>query len=312
MCWHLSGISFAGIVTLEHDPDQSRFSGEQKMVAIRTNNYQHIEVRPFAPNLGADIYGVDLSKPVPDDQFADIRQAFLDYQVLFFRQQSEIPPDLHVTFGKRFGPLHAHPAAPTMDGHPEIFEIHATKDSKIANGEFWHSDVSCDDEPPLGTMLQIHIAPPCGGDTMFSDMYGAYDVLSEPVKRMLDGLTATHESEHIYRGRYADRGRKDLDIDCPSAVHPVVRTHPDTGRKALFVNRTFTTRINELSPEESDAVLTMLFEQAEHINHQIRFRWTLNDMAFWDNRCCMHRAIWDYWPEERKGRRVTIKGDRPR
>ena len=284
----------------------------KKMVAIKTNDFQHIEARPFAPNLGADIYGVDLSKPVPDDQFAEIRQAFLDYQVLFFRQQSEIPPDLHVTFGKRFGPLHAHPAAPTMDGHPEIFEIHATKDSKIANGEFWHSDVSCDDEPPLGTMLQIHIAPPCGGDTMFSDMYGAYDALSEPVKRMLHGLTATHESEHIYRGRYADRGRKDVDIDCPSAVHPVVRTHPDTGRKALFVNRTFTTRINELSAAESDAVLTMLFEQAEHINHQIRFRWTLNDMAFWDNRCCMHRAIWDYWPEERKGRRVTIKGDRPR
>jgi taurine dioxygenase len=283
----------------------------KKMVAIKTNDFQHIEARPFAPNLGADIYGVDLSKPVPDDQFAEIRQAFLDYQVLFFKQQSEIPPDLHVTFGKRFGPLHAHPAAPTMDGHPEIFEIHATMDSKIANGEFWHSDVSCDDEPPLGTMLQIHIAPPCGGDTMFSDMYGAYDALSEPVRRMLHGLTATHESEHIYRGRYADRGRNDVDIDCPSAVHPVVRTHPDTGRKALFVNRTFTTRINELSAAESDAVLTMLFEQAEHINHQIRFRWTLNDMAFWDNRCCMHRAIWDYWPEERKGRRVTIKGDRP-
>ena len=129
---------------------------------------------------------------------------------------------------------------------------------------------------------------------------------------MLDGLTATHESEHIYRGRYADRGRNDTDIDCPVAVHPVVRTHPDTGLKALFVNRTFTTRINELSPSESDAVLTMLFEQAEHIDHQIRFRWSLNDMAFWDNRCCMHRAIWDYWPEERKGRRVTIKGDRPR
>jgi len=232
--------------------------------------------------------------------------------VLFFKDQAEIPPELHVAFGKRFGGLHAHPAAPTMAGHPEIFEIHATKDSKIANGEFWHSDVSCDEEPPLGTMLQIHIAPPCGGDTMFSDMYGAYDALSEPVRRMLDGLTATHESEHIYRGRYADRGRNDIDIDCPVAVHPVVRTHPDTGRKALFVNRTFTTRINELSPSESDAVLTMLFEQAEHIDHQIRFRWTLNDMAFWDNRCCMHRAIWDYWPEERKGRRVTIKGDRPR
>ena len=282
------------------------------MVAIRQNSYQHIEARPFAPNLGAEIYGVDLAKPVSDAQFDDIKQAFLDYQVLFFKDQAEIPPELHVAFGKRFGGLHAHPAAPTMAGHPEIFEIHATKDSKIANGEFWHSDVSCDEEPPLGTMLQIHIAPPCGGDTMFSDMYGAYDALSEPVRRMLDGLTATHESEHIYRGRYADRGRNDTDIDCPVAVHPVVRTHPDTGRKALFVNRTFTTRINELSPSESDAVLTMLFEQAEHIDHQIRFSWALNDMAFWDNRCCMHRAIWDYWPEERKGRRVTIKGDRPR
>ena len=237
------------------------------------------------PNLGAEIYGVDLAKPVSNAQFDDIKQAFLDYQVLFFKDQAEIPPEFHVAFGKRFGGLHAHPAAPTMAGHPEIFEIHATKDSKIANGEFWHSDVSCDEEPPLGTMLQIHIAPPCGGDTMFSDMYGAYDALSEPVRRMLDGLTATHESEHIYRGRYADRGRNDTDIDCPVAVHPVVRTHPDTGRKALFVNRTFTTRINELSPSESGSVLTMLFEQAEHIDHQIRFRWTLNDMAFWDNRC---------------------------
>ena len=282
------------------------------MVAIRQNSYQHIEVRPFAPNLGAEIYGIDLAMPVSGAQFDDIKQAFLDYQVLFFKDQAEIPPELHVAFGKRFGGLHAHPAAPTMAGHPEIFEIHTTKDSKIANGEFWHSDVSCDQEPPLGTMLQIHIAPSCGGDTMFSDMYGAYDALSEPVRRMLNGLTATHESEHIYRGRYADRGRNDTDIDCPVAVHPVVRTHPDTGRKALFVNRTFTTRINELSPSESDSVLTMLFEQAEHIDHQIRFRWTLNDMAFWDNRCCMHRAIWDYWPEERKGRRVTIKGDRPR
>ena len=118
-------------------------------------------------------------------------------------------------------------------------------------------------------------------------------------------------SEHIYRGRYADRGQKDSDIAFPSASHPVVRTHPQTGRKALFVNRTFTTRINELSEEESSAVLKMLFEHAESIQFQIRFRWSKNDVAFWDNRCCMHRAIWDYWPEERKGRRVTIKGDRP-
>ncbi|MEO0567949.1 MAG: TauD/TfdA family dioxygenase [Pseudomonadota bacterium] len=282
------------------------------MVAIKTNDFRLIEAKPFAPNLGAEIYGADLSEPVPDDQFAEIREAFLQYQVLFFKDQKEIPPERHIEFGKRFGPLHAHPAAPTMEGYPEIFEIHATKNSKIANGEFWHSDVSCDETPPLGTMLQIHIAPPCGGDTMFSDMYAAYNDLSDPIKKMLDGLSALHSSEHIFKGRYSDRGKKDEDIDCPEAIHPIVRTHPDTGRKSLFVNRTFTTKILGLSDSESSAILNMLFEHAEHINYQIRYRWTLNDMAFWDNRCCMHRAIWDYWPEERKGRRVTVKGDKPR
>lgn len=281
------------------------------MVAPKSRSYTTIEARPFAPNLGAEIHGVDLSKPVPDDQFAEIRDAFHTYQVLFFKDQPEIPPAQHIAFGKRFGPLHAHPAAPTMKGFPEIFEIHATKDSKIANGEFWHSDVSCDETPPLGTMLQIHIMPPCGGDTMFSDMYAAYEDLSQPFKTMIDGLSARHTSEHIYKGRYSDRGRNDAEIDCPEAVHPIVRTHPETGRKALFVNRTFTTGVEGLSEREGAALLQMLFEHAEDIRYQIRFRWSLNDVAFWDNRCCMHRAIWDYWPAERKGRRVTVQGERP-
>ena len=274
--------------------------------------YELISVKRFAPNLGAEVTGVDLSEDIDDGQFSEILDAFHNYQVLFFKNQREIAPEMQVKFGKRFGDLHTHPAAPTMDGHPEVFEIHATKDSKIANGEFWHSDVSCDEMPPLGTMLQIHILPSCGGDTMFSNMYSAYDSLSLPLREMLEHMTATHESEHIYKGRYSDRGRNDAEIDCPRATHPVVRTHPETGRKALFVNRTFTTRINELSAHESDNILEMLFQHAEHIDHQIRFRWSMNDMAFWDNRCCMHRAIWDYWPEERKGRRVTILGDRPR
>ena len=281
------------------------------MVGIEAKTFKHIVAKPFAPNLGAEITGVDLSQEISEAEFSEIEAAFLAYQVLFFKDQKEIPPQVHIDLGKLFGPLHSHPAAPTMAGYPEIFEIHAARHSKVANGEFWHSDVSCDEEPPLGTMLQIHILPPCGGDTMFSNMYAAYDALSDAMKTFLDGLSATHASEHIYRGRYADRGQKDSDIAFPSASHPVVRTHPQTGRKALFVNRTFTTRINELSEEESSAVLKMLFEHAESIQFQIRFRWSKNDMAFWDNRCCMHRAIWDYWPEERKGRRVTIKGDRP-
>ena len=234
-----------------------------------TNDYTLITAKPFAPNLGAKIYGVDLSKQVPEAQFAEVRDAFLKYQVLFFKEQSEIPPEQHIALGKRFGPLPAHPAAPTMAGYPEIFEIHATKNSKVANGEFWHSDVSCDETPPLGTMLQIHIAPPCGGDTMFCDSYAAYDDLSEPIKTMLGGLTALHSSEHIYKGRYSDRGKPDAEIDCPEAVHPIVRPHPDTGRKSLFVNRTFTTKIIGLSDAESDAMLSMLFEHAEHINYPL-------------------------------------------
>lgn len=275
-------------------------------------SYRHIEVRPFAPNLGAEVRGLDLAEGLTEGQFEEVRSAFLDHQVLFFKDQSPIPPETHVTIGKMFGDLHQHPAAPHLDGHPEIFVIHAHENSKIANGEFWHSDVSCDEYPPLGTMLQIHILPECGGDTMFANMYDAYDALSAPLRGMLDGLNAVHESEHIYRGRYSDRGVDDVGKIYPVATHPVVRTHPETGRRALYVNRAFTRRIEGLEPDESDAILNLLFEHAEKVDFQIRFRWSQNDMAFWDNRCTMHRALWDYWPHERKGHRVTVKGDRPR
>ena len=270
-----------------------------------------IAIRPYAPKPGAEVRGISLADGITAQEFEEIRQAFLAHQVLFFRDQCEILPQRHIEFARRFGDLHTHPAAPTMDGYPEIFEIHAHRESKVANGEFWHSDVSCDEIPPLGTMLQLHILPPSGGDTMFSDMYAAWESLSAPMQDMLLSLTATHESAHVYPGRYADRGQDDDAISCPSAVHPVVRTHPDTKRHALYVNRTFTTRINELSAAESRVLLDLIFDHCEQIQFQIRFRWSHNDLVFWDNRCCMHRAIWDYWPEERKGRRVTIKGDRP-
>lgn len=274
-------------------------------------NYRHIEVRPFAPNLGAEVRGIDLADGLSDDQFEEIHHAFLENQVLFFKEQSPIPPETHIAMGKMFGELHFHPAAPGKEGYPEIFEIHAHAKSKIANGEFWHSDVSCDEVPPLGTMLQIQILPDCGGDTMFADAYAAWDALSAPLQGMLDGLHAQHESEHIYRGRYSDRGMDDAGKVYPSAVHPVARIHPETGRKALYINRGFTTGIVELEPDESAALTGFLLEHTEKVEFQIRFRWEKNDMAFWDNRCTMHRALWDYWPAERKGNRVTIKGDRP-
>ena len=269
------------------------------------------DVRRHSPVMGAEVRGIDLSRGLSVAERDAVRAALLEHQVLFFRDQAEIPPDVQVEIGRMFGELHMHPAAPQMSGHPEIFEIHVTRDSKIANGEFWHSDVSCDEEPPLGTLLQLQILPDCGGDTLFANMYAAYDALSAPLRSMLDGLTAEHESEHVYRGRYSDRGVDDAGREYPRATHPVVRTHPETGRKALYVNRTFTTRINGLEPAESDAMLAFLFDHCERIDFQIRFRWSQYDLAFWDNRCTMHHAIWDYWPHERKGRRVTIKGDRP-
>lgn len=275
------------------------------------NRYELIDVRRYEPALGAEVRGITLADGIADDTYREIRHALLEHQVLFFKEQREIPPDVQVAIGQRFGELHFHPAAPQMDGFPEVFEIHVHKDSKIANGEFWHSDVSCDEIPPLGTILQIHVLPDIGGDTLFANMYAAYDALSDPLKRMLEGLTATHGSEHVYRGRYADRGVEDRGKVYPHASHPVVRTHPETGRKALYVNRTFTTRINELSDSESEALLNFLYSHCERLDFQTRFRWQLNDVAFWDNRCTMHHAIWDYWPHERKGRRVTIKGDRP-
>ena len=271
-----------------------------------------IKIQKYSPNLGAIITGVDLSKEINEYQFKDIHKAFLDNQVLFFQNQNEILPEIHLKLGKLFGELHMHPAAPSMPGYPEIFEIHAHKNSKVANGEFWHSDVSCDIEPPLGTMLQLHILPETGGDTMFSDMYSAYNELSDKYKSLLDGLIAIHESEHLYSGRYEDRGVNRDNIKTPVANHPLIRTHPVTGKKAIYVNRTFTTGIEGMNKNESSSILEFLFEHCEHVNFQIRYRWNKNDMAFWDNRCTMHRAIWDYWPNERKGRRVTIKGDKPK
>ena len=278
-----------------------------------SNNLNNeITVKPYAPNIGGVVTGVDLSKDISDNELNFIKKAFYKFQVLFFQQQLEISPENHIKLGKSFGDLHIHPAAPKMKSFPEIFEIHTHKDSKISNGaENFHSDVSCDLEPPLGTMLQLHILPEYGGDTMFANMYLAYETLSKPMQSFLSGLRAFHESEHFYRNRYEKQDELDANKKYPSAVHPIVRTHPETKKKALYVNKFFTTRIEGLSKQESKLILNYLFSHCEKTEFQIRYRWNQNDMAFWDNRCTLHKALWDYHPMERKGRRVTIKGDQP-
>ena len=271
-----------------------------------------LNIKPFAPNLGAVITNVDLSNDINDAELKGIRDAFHKFQVLFFQNQSEISPENHIKLGRCFGDLHIHPAAPKMKNYPQIFEINTDKNSKIANGaEDFHSDVSCDIEPPLGTMLQLHILPECGGDTMFANMYMAYEALSNPMQKFLSDLKASHESEHFYSGRYKTESNGESKTEYPSAIHPVIRTHPETGKKAIFVNKFFTTRIVGLEPQESKFILDFLFSHIEKTEFQIRYRWNKNDMAFWDNRCTIHKALWDYFPHERKGRRVTIKGDIP-
>ena len=264
----------------------------------------------MTPLIGAEIAGADLTN-VTDAQFAAIDQALTDHSVVFFRDQPELTPEQQIRFAKRFGELHFHPAAPHLEDHPAVFVIHAHKDSKIANGNGWHTDVSCDAQPPLATMLQLHTLPSTGGDTLFASMYGAFETLSPTMRNFLVNLTATHESEHIYRGRYTERGVEDAGKQYPSAIHPVVRTHPQSNRLALYVNPSFTTRINELDERESAALLHMLYAHQQRSEFQVRFRWTQNAIALWDNRCTQHFALWDYWPEERKGHRVTIKGERP-
>ncbi len=241
-------------------------------------------IKPFAPNLGAVITNVNLSNDINDAELKGIRDAFHKYQVLFFQNQSEISPRNHIKLGRYFGELHIHPAAPKMKNYPQIFEINTDKNSKIANGaEDFHSDVSCDIEPPLGTMLQLHILPECGGDTMFANMYMAYEALSNPMQKFLSDLKASHESEHFYRGRYKTESNDESKTEYPSAIHPVIRIHPETGKKAIFVNKFFTTRIVGLEPQESKFILDFLFSHIEKTEFQIRYRWNKNDMAFRDN-----------------------------
>ena len=189
-------------------------------------------------------------------------------------------------------------------------KIYADKNSPRANGEGWHTDVSCDDEPPMGSILYIKQCPPRGGDTLFASMYAAYESLSDRMKAYLDGLVALHDGELAYRGLYANYGVADKQT-YPRAEHPVVRTHPVTGKKALYVNRGFTSHIIGLPRDESDAILAYLYQHCENPLFQCRFRWTENAIAFWDNRCAQHRAMWDYWPHTRSGNRVTVKGERP-
>jgi alpha-ketoglutarate-dependent taurine dioxygenase len=264
----------------------------------------NLEVEPLTPRIGAIVHGVQL-RDMSDEAFADLHATWLKHLVLFCRDQS-LSPDEHLALGRRFGELHIHPAAPYAGDDPALMRIHTDKDSFRNNGEGWHSDVSADEEPPMASILQIHTTPPDGGDTLWASMYEAYDALSDTFKNLLEPLYALHKAD--YSGFYGDHEPQRQN---PAAIHPVVRTHPETGRKALFVNSGFTKQIEGVTREESQTLLRHLFDHVKNPNFHCRFRWQPNSVAIWDNRCTQHMAVWDYFPHTRSGIRVTVKGDKP-
>jgi taurine dioxygenase len=270
---------------------------------------QSIKIRKITPNIGAEIRGVDVSKSLGDQQFEEIHDALMDNLVVFFRDQ-KISVEQHIAFGRRFGEPIVHPAArSTIAGHPEIRVVKSDENTVVATGEVWHSDLSCQPEPPMGSILYLTEVPADGGgDTAFANMYLAYDTLSPRMKAHIEGLTAVHDGGHVYTEPTYDT-RPDREL--PRAEHPIVRTHPVTGRKALFVNRGFTTRIVGLPHAESAAILEYLLQHIETPELQCRFHWQADSIALWDNRCAQHRAIYDYHPHRRYGHRVTIRGDKP-
>lgn len=265
-------------------------------------------IQKLTPTLGAEILDVDLTQ-LSDQLIADIRQALLEHVVVFFRDQT-LSIEQHKELGRRFGKLHVHFAVkPKIPEHPEILVIETDEKSERQPGDIWHTDASADPEPPLGSILYMHHIPENnGGDTLFASTYAAFDALSEGMKKFLGGLTAIHDGKLTLRQRYG----VDADFKSfPVSEHPVIRTHPETKRKCLYVNRSYTSHIPQLKENESAALLEMLFQHMENPLFQCRFKWRKGSIAFWDNRCALHHAVWDYYPARRYAERVTICGDKP-
>ena len=274
-----------------------------------------IEAQPVARALGAVISGIDLTQELTRSQIADLTQLLLDHQVLFFRDQP-LTPEQQANFAARFGTLHIHPIYPVLPQLPEIMLID-THPGFLPDNDNWHTDVTFSATPPAAGILAAKRLPRTGGDTLWSSNSAAYEALSSPLRQMLDGLTATHSvaksfpaerwgDDPAFKERYERAVAKH-----PPVTHPVVRTHPVTRRKGLFVNEGFTTHINELKPQESQALLAFLFAHAARPEFTVRWQWQLDDVAFWDNRVTQHYAIADYLPERRTMHRATVNGDRP-
>jgi len=270
-----------------------------------------LKIRRVAGALGAEISGVDLAQELPDATIASIRRALLDHQVIFFRDQA-LTPERQVAFGARFGPLNVHPYVAGMAGHPEVMEVVKEPGDRINFGGGWHSDMSFLERPAIGSILYAVETPEFGGDTLFSSQAAAFDALSPGLQATLEGLNAVHSAAREYsaQGHSAQKRQSmaiaEADGLVGEYVHPMVLVHPETGRKALYVNPAFTIRIEGWKTRESKALLDYLFEHCRYEGFTCRFNWAPGSVAFWDNRSVWHFALNDYPGQRRHMRRVTV------
>jgi taurine dioxygenase len=268
-----------------------------------------LTIEPLTATIGAEIGGVDISEDLSDETVAEIRQALLDWKVVFFRDQHRLGRDAHVAFGRRFGDLEVHPLTPKGQAQPEVFVIPAGGELR-APGE-WHSDVTWRPEPSLGSILRAVELPPIGGDTLWADMHVAYDLLDDATKERIEGLIALHDYVRVFGRHLEPDSQAKLREKYPTVEHPVVRTHPETGRKAIYVNRGFTCGIKDMDDDEAEPLLFRLQRQAWLPDVQCRYRWRPGSVAFWDNRSTQHCVSNDFLPHRRVMERVTVVGDRP-
>ncbi|MCB2076957.1 MAG: TauD/TfdA family dioxygenase [Novosphingobium sp.] len=283
----------------------------------RISTFQNFSVSPMTPRIGAEIEGVYLADDLSQDVIDEIYQALLTYKVIFFRDQ-DITQEQHIAFARRFGDLEIHPSTPAEQPNPEVFHLRPVNWGKETGqmvkaprygANLWHSDVTWRETPSLGSILRGRVIPDVGGDTLWSDQVAAYEGLSPAMKEWVCSLTAVHDGS-VFNKAAAERGTT-FDAVIEPVEHPVVRTHPETGERALYVNCAFTHEIKGLSKKESDWLLEHLFAQAAVPEYQCRFRWRKDSIAFWDNRACQHYAAGDYAPANREMERVTIVGDKP-
>ncbi len=275
-------------------------------------------ITPAGPTLGAYVEGIDLSDPFSADAVSAIRGALLTHKVLFFRDQN-ISHEDHIRFGRYFGDLEGHPVTAHVPGHPEILHIEAADGLKISEALLpiarpankWHTDVTFREAPSMGGILRMRKMPPIGGDTIFADTAAIYDDLPPDVKRRIETLDAEHDILQSFGYRVSDEKREELRKEFPPRTHPMVRAHPETGERHLFVNHVFTKRVIGLEDRESKELLTYLFDRVKCPEYQVRFQWSENAVVFWDNRATQHYAVLDYWPHERVVERVTVQGDKP-